>query len=96
MTMDRGCEGSVEIDLDPFVVRSDSPWNIGINLMACYFISITRGRIDATGASGEGTTFRIRLIKNPNQPSAGEENQDILQRCCSTKGSGKSSSWRLT
>src|SRR5258706_5743908 len=72
---------ALRLIFDPFVVRSDSPMEYGINLMACYFIVHHHGgRINATSAPGEGTTFRIRLLKNPNQPSAGEENQEFLQK----------------
>jgi hypothetical protein len=49
--------------------------------MACYFIIHHHGgRIEATGAEGQGTVFNIRLFKNPNHPSAAEENQDFLQK----------------
>jgi two-component system probable response regulator PhcQ len=72
---------ALRLIFDPFVVRTDSPMEYGINLMACYFIVHHHGgRIEATGSEGEGTTFKIRFVKNPNVPSLIEENQDFLQK----------------
>jgi two-component system probable response regulator PhcQ len=72
---------ALRLIFDPFVVRSDSPMEYGINLMACYFIVHHHGgRIEATGGEGHGTTFTIRLLKNPNLPSPAEENQQFLQK----------------
>src|SRR3974390_3455686 len=53
---------ALRLVFDPFVVRSDSPTEYGIHLMACYFIVHHHGgRIDARSAEGQGTTFTIRL-----------------------------------
>src|SRR5215468_3116917 len=53
---------ALRLVFDPFVVRSDSPIEYGIHLMACYFIVHHHGgRIDARSVNGEGTTFTIRL-----------------------------------
>jgi two-component system, probable response regulator PhcQ len=72
---------ALRLIFDPFVVRSDSPMEYGINLMACYFIVHHHGgRIEASGGEGNGTTFTIRLLKNPNLPSPAEENQQFLQK----------------
>jgi len=72
---------ALRLIFDPFVVRTDSPMEYGINLMACYFIVHHHGgRIEASGGEGNGTTFTIRLLKNPNLPSAAEENQQFLQK----------------
>ena len=72
---------ALRLIFDPFVVRSDSPMEYGINLMACYFIVHHHGgRIDASGGEGQGTVFKIRFFKNPNHPSQGEENQQFLQK----------------
>jgi two-component system probable response regulator PhcQ len=72
---------ALRLIFDPFVVRTDSPMEYGINLMACYFIVHHHGgRIEATGGEGNGTTFTIRLLKNPNLPSPAEENQQFLQK----------------
>lgn len=56
---------------DPFVARSDSPMEYGINLMACYFIVYHHGgRIGAESREGKGTTFTMRFLTNPNFPPA--------------------------
>ncbi len=66
---------------DPFVVRSDSPLEYGINLMACYFIVHHHGgKIEARSAEGQGTSFTLRLPTNPNQPATPEESQEFLQK----------------
>jgi signal transduction histidine kinase len=67
---------------DPFVVRSDSPTEYGIHLMACYFIVHHHGgRIDASSKTGQGTTFSIRLPTNPtNAPVAQKNETDFLQK----------------
>jgi signal transduction histidine kinase len=73
---------ALRLVFDPFVVRSDSPVEYGIHLMACYFIVHHHGgKIDAKSAEGEGTTFTIRLPVNPNQTSTPPENEpDFLQK----------------
>src|SRR5438132_211798 len=73
---------ALRLVFDPFVVRSDSPVEYGIHLMACYFIVHHHGgRIDAKSAEGEGTTFTIRLPVNPNQtPVTTQNDQDFLQK----------------
>jgi len=66
---------------DPFVVRSDSPMEYGINLMACYFIVHHHGgKIEARSEEGRGTSFTLRLPTNPNQPAAVQESHDFLQK----------------
>ena len=58
---------ALRLVFDPFVVRSDSPMEYGIHLMACYFIVHHHGgRIEARSENGEGTTFTIRLPLDPN------------------------------
>jgi two-component system probable response regulator PhcQ len=66
---------------DPFVARSDSPAEYGINLMACYFIVHHHGgRIRADSETGQGTTFTLRLPVNPNQALPTDEGPDFLQK----------------
>jgi K+-sensing histidine kinase KdpD len=66
---------------DPFVVRSDSPQEYGISLMACYFIVHHHGgRIEARSAEPHGTIFSLRLLTNPNQLPPMEANQEFLQK----------------
>jgi two-component system, probable response regulator PhcQ len=73
---------ALRLVFDPFVVRSDSPTEYGINLMACYFIVHHHGgRIDAKSPEGQGTTFTIRLPVNPARtPTAAESDTEFLQK----------------
>jgi len=54
---------SVRLLFDPFVVRTESPTEHGINLMACYFIVHQHGgRIWADAGEGQGgTTFTLQI-----------------------------------
>src|SRR5438045_1272117 len=73
---------ALRVVFDPFVVRSDSPVEYGIHLMACYFIVHHHGgKIDARSGDGQGTTFTLHLPVNPNHavPSSPTD-QDFLQR----------------
>ena len=66
---------------DPFVVRSDSPMEYGIHLMACYFIVHHHGgRIDAKSEEGQGTTFTLRLPVNPNLAQPVQDESEFLQK----------------
>jgi two-component system probable response regulator PhcQ len=66
---------------DPFVVRSDSPQEYGISLMACYFIVHHHGgKIEAKSAEPHGTIFKLKLLVNPNQLPLVEENREFLQK----------------
>lgn len=72
---------ALRLIFDPFVVRSDSPMEYGINLMACYFIVHHHsGKIEAKSQPGHGTTFNLTFLVNPNQPPLMEENQQFLQK----------------
>lgn len=72
---------ALRLIFDPFVARSDSPLEYGINLMACYFIVHHHsGRIEAESEAGKGTTFHIRLPLNPNQQPSLEENSEFVQK----------------
>ena len=56
---------------DPFVVRSDTPAEYGIHLMACFFIVHHHGGdIEAHSEEGRGTTFTLRLPVNPSHAPA--------------------------
>jgi two-component system probable response regulator PhcQ len=66
---------------DPFVVRSDSPLEYGINLMACYFIVHHHsGRIEARSEEGHGTTFILSLPCNPNAGGLVHQNEEFLKK----------------
>jgi signal transduction histidine kinase len=72
---------ALRLVFDPFVVRSDSPMEYGIHLMACYFIVHHHGgRIDARSQDGQGTTFTLRLPINPNLVPPAQNEQDFLQK----------------
>src|SRR5438552_5328852 len=65
---------ALRLVFDPFVVRTDSPMEYGIHLMACFFIVHHHGgRIDAKSEEGRGTTFTMRL---PIQPTLTPSAQD--------------------
>jgi K+-sensing histidine kinase KdpD len=73
---------ALRLIFDPFVVRADSPMEYGINLMACYFIVHHHGgKIDAVSAEGNGTTFNLRLLQDPNSaPVPAPEGTEFLQK----------------
>jgi len=72
---------ALRLVFDPFVVRSDSPTEYGIHLMACYFIVHHHGgRIDAASEKGRGTTFTLRLPVNPNLAPSPQNEQEFLQK----------------
>jgi signal transduction histidine kinase len=72
---------SLRLVFDPFVVRSDSPVEYGIHLMACYFIVHHHGgRIHAQSEDGKGTTFTLRIPVNPSQAPVRQDEQDFLQK----------------
>ena len=72
---------ALRLVFDPFVVRSDSPMEYGIHLMACYFIVHHHGgRIDARSEQGQGTTFTLRLPVNPDLVLPLQEDHDLLQK----------------
>jgi signal transduction histidine kinase len=73
---------ALRLIFDPFVVRSDSPMEYGIHLMACYFIVHHHGgHIDARSEPGRGTTFTLRLPLNPSQVTSTQQDEhDFLNK----------------
>jgi len=72
---------SLRLLFDPFVVRSDSPLEYGINLMACYFIVHHHsGEILARSEPGQGTYFNIRMPVNPDRAAPRDDSKDFLQK----------------
>ena len=72
---------ALRLIFDPFVVRSDSPMEYGINLMACFFIVHHHGgMIVAQSHETKGTSFILRLPVDPNQRPIIEENQAFLEK----------------
>jgi len=67
---------ALRLIFDPFVVRSDTPAEYGINLMACYFIVHHHGgRIEARNEPGKGTTFNLTFSTQPERPLLAESQQ---------------------
>jgi two-component system, probable response regulator PhcQ len=72
---------ALRLVFDPFVVRSDSPMEYGIHLMACFFIVHHHGgRIEARSEEGRGTTFTLRLPINPEQAPPSPAEHEFLQK----------------
>jgi len=71
---------AVRMVFDPFALRSDTPMEYGINLMACFFIVHHHGGTIEARSDGQGTTFVLRLPVNPNQPPAVDENTEFMQK----------------
>ena len=72
---------SLRLVFDPFVVRSDSPIEYGIHLMACYFIVHHHGGlINARSEPNQGTSFTLRLPVNPAQAPAAQDEHDFVQK----------------
>jgi len=80
-------EEALRMMFDPFVVRSDSPQEYGISLMACYFIVHHHGgKIEARKADPHGTIFSLRLLTDPNQSPPVEENTALLRKVVRNSG----------
>jgi two-component system probable response regulator PhcQ len=74
-------EEALRVLFDPFVVRTDTPAEYGIHLMACYFIVYHHGgRIEARSQPGQGTTFLLHLPLNPERVAPGNNHHDFLQK----------------
>ncbi len=72
---------ALRLVFDPFVVRSDSPMEYGIHLMACFFIVHHHGGlISAKNEDGGGTTFTLRLPVNPAKVPPAPNDHEFLTR----------------
>ncbi|HTI97421.1 MAG TPA: hybrid sensor histidine kinase/response regulator [Dongiaceae bacterium] len=72
---------ALRLVFDPFVLRTDTPMEYGINLMACFFIVHHHGgKIEATSEPGQGTIFKIRLLTNSNRPPMNGGNENLLEK----------------
>jgi len=72
---------ALRLIFDPFVVRSDSPMEYGIHLMACFFIVHHHGgKIDARSEPGQGTIFTLQIPVQPSQAAPAQNEQDFLQK----------------
>ena len=80
-------EEAMRIMFDPFVVRTDSPMEYGIHLMACFFIVHHHGgKIEARSESGGGTTFAIRLPLNPAEAAPSPSDTEFFQKAMLNDG----------
>ncbi len=74
-------EEALRLVFDPFALRSDSPLEYGINLMAVYFIVHHHGgRIEAESTEGSGTTFRLTIPINCEQSVRTDDNSRLLDK----------------
>ena len=72
---------ALRVLFDPFVVRTDTPAEYGIHLMACYFIVYHHGgKIEAKSEQGKGTTFTLRLPLHPERAAPADGDHDFLQK----------------
>ena len=72
---------ALRLVFDPFALRSDSPLEYGINLMAVYFIVHHHGgRIEAESVEGQGTTFRITIPVNCDQSARNDDKAKLLDK----------------
>jgi len=72
---------ALRLVFDPFVVRSDSPMEYGIHLMACYFIVHHHGgKIEARSEDGRGTTFSIRIPTDPESIPSNQGDTEFLRK----------------
>ena len=63
---------ALRLVFDPFVVRSDSPMEYGIHLMACYFIVHHHGgRIEARSEAGQGNDLHPAPARQSQPGAAG-------------------------
>jgi two-component system probable response regulator PhcQ len=82
---------ALRLVFDPFVVRSDSPMEYGIHLMACYFIVHHHGgKIEARSESGHGTIFTIRLPLDPNLAPPPPTDSEFFHKAMLSEGLWKS------
>jgi len=72
---------ALRLIFDPFALRSDSPLEYGINLMAVYFIVHHHGgTIEARSEEGQGTVFVLTFPVNCDLPIKLEDNQKFLEK----------------
>jgi two-component system probable response regulator PhcQ len=72
---------ALRVIFDPFVVRSDTPAEYGIHLMACYFIVFHHGgKIEAKSEPGKGTTFILRLPVHPERAAPAAADHDFVKK----------------
>jgi two-component system, probable response regulator PhcQ len=74
-------EEALRAVFDPFVVRSQTPSEYGIHLMACFFIVHHHGgKIEARTQPGQGTTFTLHLPLQAEPVVASTTDTDFLRK----------------
>jgi len=74
-------EEALRAVFDPFVVRSGTPSEYGIHLMACFFIVHHHGgKIEARTQPGRGTTFTLHLPLQPEPAAVSASDTDFLRK----------------
>lgn len=74
-------EEALRVIFDPFALRSDTPMEYGVNLIAVYFIAHHHGgRVRAESRPNEGTTFTITLPFDANQQPTAEGDTTFIQK----------------
>jgi two-component system, probable response regulator PhcQ len=74
-------EEALRAVFDPFVVRSQTPSEYGIHLMACFFIVHHHGgKIEARTQSGQGTTFTLHLPLQAEPVVVSNTDTDFLRK----------------
>jgi len=74
-------EEALRAVFDPFVVRSGTPSEYGIHLMACFFIVHHHGgKIEAKTRPGQGMTFTLRLPLQPEPVAVSASDTDFLRK----------------
>jgi len=72
---------ALRLIFDPFMIRTDTPLEYGINLMACYFIVHHHGgKIEAQSVEGKGTTFTICLPIVPDAQQAKSDDTQFMRK----------------
>lgn len=81
-------KAALRVVFDPFVIRTDTPMEYGVRLMACYFIVHHHGgRIHARSEEGKGTTFKLTFPTNPNlTPVIPDSDTQFLQKAVLNQG----------
>ena len=74
-------EEALRVIFDPFALRSDTPMEYGVNLIAVYFIVHHHGgRVQALSRPNEGTTFTLTLPLDANQQPKAEGDTTFIQK----------------
>jgi two-component system, probable response regulator PhcQ len=66
---------------DPFFLITDNHQELGINLMACYFLVYhLDGRIEAQSQENQGAAFKLSFPRRPKAPSSAKEDEAFISK----------------